>query len=384
MPIIPYSGDQFGFYTVGENFKTYSKLLAIEEMKRTGVHLEWHFNRGTYGHYDWTHEPKESIAELYRRRAQEIRDQYDYVVVWYSGGPDSWCVLNAFIENDIPIDEIGHFHSYAADANRRSNFNEEIFVTAVPHALQVMAERPWIKQRIIDVSQLIIDVYQRPDVKFEHIYNIKAIASANSMARAYLRDYVPDYREIIDSGRRMCFVWGTEKPRVITKDDRYHVLFMDSFSDTNIRIQGLADHGYFDEWFFWGPNCMDLIAKQCHMLKRVLETEPAGSPRLAPGRAFTHLPKSKTTGMYLNNDFYHTLVYPGWEPSTLVADKPKNILISERDDWFWQQSAVLDASTRIAQDGLRQLKTRLGDYWMNDPLDLTRGIKGCRNIYSLE
>ena len=69
-----YSGDQFGYYTVGPAFKTYSKLQAIEEMQRTGIHLEWHFNREKYSKYDWTTEPTESLDELYRRRAQQIRD----------------------------------------------------------------------------------------------------------------------------------------------------------------------------------------------------------------------------------------------------------------------------------------------------------------------
>ena len=98
---IEYSGDQFGYYTVGSNFKTYSKLLAVEEMRRTGVHLEWHFNREQYANYEWTQEPVESLDELYRQRAQQIRDSYDYIVIFYSGGADSWCMLDTFIKNDI-------------------------------------------------------------------------------------------------------------------------------------------------------------------------------------------------------------------------------------------------------------------------------------------
>ena len=78
----PYSGDQFGYYTVGDKFKTYSKLEAIEEMARTGIHLEWHFNKPYYESFDWKKEPAESLDELYRRRAQEIRDRYDYIVLW--------------------------------------------------------------------------------------------------------------------------------------------------------------------------------------------------------------------------------------------------------------------------------------------------------------
>jgi hypothetical protein len=379
-----YSGDQFGFYTVGKNFKTYSKLLAIEEMRRTGIHLEWHFNQETYSRYNWTKEPTDSIKELYRRRAQEIRDNYDYVVVWYSGGPDSWCVLDSFIENNIKVDEIAHFHSYAADRNKHSVFNEEIFFTAYPNTKKIVEERPWINHRVIDLSDLISTVYLRDDVKFDYMYNIKAIASANSLARAYLRDYIPDYQSIIDSGKKMCFVWGTEKPRVILANGQYHVMFIDGFSDTNIRIQSMADQGYFDEWFFWGPTSMDLIAKQCHMIKNVLETAEPGSPWLTDKKEYTHMPKSKKTGLYLTNDFYHTLVYPGWDVNTLIAKKPKDILVGDRDDWFWNQGAEHNTGTRNAWYGLDELYRRLGPEWMNDPKNVRKGILGCINTYSLE
>lgn len=55
---------------------------------------------------DWTQEPKESIKELCKQHAQLIRDSYDYVILYFSGGSDSTTILNAFLDNNIPIDEI--------------------------------------------------------------------------------------------------------------------------------------------------------------------------------------------------------------------------------------------------------------------------------------
>jgi hypothetical protein len=179
-------------------------------------------------------------------------------------------------------------------------------------------------------------------------------------------------------------VWGTEKPRVTTINDRYHVMFLDAYSETNIRIQGLADQGYYDEWFFWGPNSMNLVAKQCHMLKRVLETEQVGSPWLVNSTDYRHIPRSRQTGLCMDNSRYHTLIYPGWDPTTLVAEKPKNILISERDDWFWNSSENLLPSLKYARGGIRTLVSKLGPEWLNDPNDLARGIKGMVNVYPLE
>ena len=44
--------------------------------------------------------PNLSILDLYRIRAQEIRDSYDYLVLNLSGGPDSMNILNVFVKNN--------------------------------------------------------------------------------------------------------------------------------------------------------------------------------------------------------------------------------------------------------------------------------------------
>jgi hypothetical protein len=172
---------------VGDTFKTYSKLEAIEEMQRTGIHLEWHFNQNWYSKFDWTREPAESLDELYRQRAQQIRDSYDYIVLWYGGGPDGWCMLDTFLRHGIKVDEIAQFHGYQADQDKHSVLNEEVFFTAIPQTQKILETHPNIKHRVIDISNIIADIYTRPDVKFDHIYNIKGIMSAISLARSYFR-----------------------------------------------------------------------------------------------------------------------------------------------------------------------------------------------------
>lgn len=376
-----YTGDQFGYYTVGPNFKTYSKLLAIEEMQRTGTHLDWHFNKEIYSKFNWAVEPTDSLDELYRRRAQEIRDKYDYVVVWYSGGADSWCILDTFLKHNIKVDEVAHFVSYDADKNKHSVLNEEIFCTAIPKTQQLLKQYPDTKQRIVDISQIIADIYLRPDVKYDYIYNIKGIMSANSLARSYIREYVDDYKKIIDSGKKMCFIWGTEKPRIKQVNGKWHTCFLDVFSETNLRLQSLGDQGYFDEWFFWAPSTAPIVAKQSHILMKILNTEHSESNWFSTISG-AHLPQHKTTGKYLRNDIYHTVIYPGWDPNTLVAPKPQNLLLSERDNWFWKQTT--SEAVQNASGGVKELVSRVGEYWLNSTTDLTRGFKGCINTYPLE
>jgi hypothetical protein len=379
-----YSGDQFGYYTVGNNFKTYSKLEAIEEMQRTGIHLEWHFNKPQYSVIDWTQEPMESLDELYRQRAQQIRDNYDYIVVWYSGGPDSWCVLDSFIKNGIKVDEIAQFHSYEAEGNRHTVMNEEVFYTSIPKTQAIIDQHSYINHRVVDISKIINELYLRPDVTFDWIYYIKGIASANSLARSFIREYVDDYKKIMDSGKKLCFIWGAEKPRLLLRDGKYHACLIDVFSETNLRLQSLESQGYYDEWFFWAPDTAKIIAKQSHILLKILNNELTDSSWLIDRSWGPHSPQSRKNGKFIRNDIYHTMIYPGWDPTTLVSPKPQNLLLSERDQWFWNQSHETNKAVSLGRGGLTELTSRVGDYWLNNPSDLSRGIKGCINTYSLE
>lgn len=382
MTVLSYSGDQFGYYTVGTSFRTYSKLLAIEEMRRTNTHLEWHFNQEQYSNFNWKSEPPNSLSELYHTRAQEIRDSYDYVVLWYSGGADSRCMLNAFIDNGIKVDEIANFIGYIGDNNKHSVLNEEIFFNAIPHVEQIKESYPDIVHRVVDITEIINSVYLRPDVKFEHIYNVKGIMSANSLARSYIRDYVPAYKKIIDSGKRMCFLWGAEKPRLTKINDKWHTNFIDVFSETNLRLQSLASQGCFDEWFFWAPTTAAIVAKQSHVLMKTMKLAES-QVSLLGNITRSYLPKS-SNGLALRDDVYHSLIYPDWNPNLIVAPKPQNLLLSERDNWFWKQNPKTNPAVKFAANGVQEMIKRLDAYWFNDVNDPTRGIKGCINSYALE
>ena len=93
---------------------------------KTGIHPHWDFNESVFSSYDWTVEPNESIADLYRQRAQQLRDKYDYIVLMFSGGADSTTVLRSFLDNDIKLDEAVSYMSYDATGNKDHFFNAEI------------------------------------------------------------------------------------------------------------------------------------------------------------------------------------------------------------------------------------------------------------------
>jgi hypothetical protein len=381
-PEIP--GDQFGYYSVGQ-IKTDSKFEAIEWQAKTGQHLEWHFNRPYYSTHNWTVNPFESLEEMYCQRAQEIRNNYDYVVLMYSGGADSWQVLNSFVSNDIKIDEIAHCHNYDA-VKRKDDYTmtEEIFYTAIPTVQKIQEKYPDIKHRVIDISNTVDQLLSRPELKFDYIYLSKGLWSLNALARSFIRDDIADYQNIINSGKKMCFVFGAEKPRLVLKDGKYHCQFIDVTSDTSPRIQRKHNQGWFDEWFYWAPSTAKLITKQCHTLINLLDSLSEDSPLLTARQEFGHCPQKRNTSLFLSNAAYHCAIYPGWDPGTIVAPKPFNFLLSDRDYWFWNKNSDTDLNKKAALAGIKKVLSSINGYWLNDPSNIYKGIKGCVNYYPLE
>jgi hypothetical protein len=96
---------KLGYYTVG-NEKFFSKPMALTKATETNQFPEWNFNNETFSAQDWLTDPAINIHELYRIRAQQLRDRYDYIRLEFSGGGDSTTALYSFVNNGIHIDEV--------------------------------------------------------------------------------------------------------------------------------------------------------------------------------------------------------------------------------------------------------------------------------------
>jgi len=92
-------------YSVGKKLFL-NKIDAILYANKNLQDVNWHFHQEIFKNYKWEEEPPLSLDEYYRIRANEIRNQFDYVVILCSGGADSTNVLKTFINNNIKVDEI--------------------------------------------------------------------------------------------------------------------------------------------------------------------------------------------------------------------------------------------------------------------------------------
>ena len=94
-----------GFYQVGDRVFT-NKMLALYEASKSKSEVKFNFHNEIYSNIDWTQRPNGILKNLYKQRAQQLRDEYDYITINFSGGADSWNVLNSFLSNGIKVDEV--------------------------------------------------------------------------------------------------------------------------------------------------------------------------------------------------------------------------------------------------------------------------------------
>ena len=103
------------------------------------VHFHWY--EDAFARLNPSVEPVETLAELCRQRAQELRDTYSYIRLFYSGGADSHTALVSFVDNNIHLDEIVVDVKLDKDANTAVNTtNREIAIATIPY-LKTIAHR---------------------------------------------------------------------------------------------------------------------------------------------------------------------------------------------------------------------------------------------------
>lgn len=367
--------DIFGYYTVGD-FRTYRKLEAIEAHVKTGIHPTWVFNDTVYSAIDWTTEPEPTLEQLYAQRAQQLRENYDYLVLWYSGGADSDAVLNAFIDNGILIDEVVSFVNYAATHDQHDFCNGEIFNVAGPKIKQIQKSYPKLKHRIVDMCQPMMDFFRNDSLNDHWIYDLNSITTGFAAAKQHIYNYVPDWQLLFERGKKVGFISGTDKPRMQqTSDGHYHFKFVDIFDRELSAGMQTANHEWFHhEFFFWSPDSPLIVVKQSHVIKKYLKHATATDPMLTDksnGLAYKNINGQQC---WLKVDAVHKLIYPGWQPIPYQM-KDTSPIIGQRENWF-RALGDSDPAVKVYKAGMLKRWQSVPDYWKNGRL-MPQGYKSC-------
>ena len=270
MSIMSIMRSHLGFYEVnGKRFK--SKLEALQSCKNKEWPT-WNFNNEIFNKFNWTKEPKQSLYELYKIRAQQLREKYDRIILFYSGGIDSTTMLRSFVDADIKIDAIVSYGCFGLNNNKDMLRNLEIYRSAIPYIKELQ------KNYKHKLNYYLLDDWQQ-FLKFsdESWTTVSGTSSLRPEGYAFNFFHENNFIQNIMSQGRTVLLRGVDKPRIrydeVTK--RWSLCFLDS------AITGLDSHGltetnnwYDIEYFYWTPDLPELLCKQAHLIKRTFTDYP--------------------------------------------------------------------------------------------------------------
>jgi hypothetical protein len=367
--------DKFGFYQVGD-FRTYSKFEAIEQHVKTNKKIHWNFNDTVYASCDWTHEPEESLSKLYCQRAQQLREQYDHLVLWFSGGADSTNILNTFVNNNIKLDEVASYVNYKATGDQFNYLNAEIYHVARPVVESAKQKQPWLQHTVIDLADLTVEYFNNISAKFDWIYQVNGFVNPNAAARRDIKLKIPHWTKMFGDGKKVGFIYGIDKPWVSRVNGHYYLKFIDMLDNAvSAECQMLNRDWDFNELFYWASDNPKIVVKQAHTIKKYLKSVTESSPFI-----ISNLDQASTVSIVINKKIHwltlpglHTLIYPGWTQA-LYQGKPLSLTFSPRDTWFFNLPN-LDPAKYAWRVALEHRWNSTPNYFKTDRLQIASGFK---------
>ena len=275
-----------GVYRVG-NREYFNKLEAFQDSIRSGQEVTWHIFEEELAATDLTKEPNEDIMFLYMKRARQLRNDYDHLVLHFSGGDDSVNIVQTFIQAGIKIDQLFIRYHAGSVTKARSEF-EKMNITTDMEALEPFNLAPIVAKEIKDnywpdievtvcdlTDPLLKMVSEDPDW-----YEKRNSASIDPVA-IVRSDYDlihPPWRTMAEKGKRIAHILGKEKP-FVSQDEKG---FFMQYGDTNHQdhvLPRMTEVGLpqYVELFYWDPSTIQMQLKQAHMIRRAWQ---AGDPIL--------------------------------------------------------------------------------------------------------
>lgn len=325
---------KLGYYVVDQSVY-YNKYQALLEATKLKQHVKWFFNEDIFMKYPWHVEPEQTLEELYRQRAQNLRDQYDYIRLECSGGSDSATVVFSFLLNDIHLDEVifrypkkieGTLERNAWDLRSENMLSEWNFATK-PLLDWIATNYPATKITVHDYSDDLLDTKQK-----DHSW---VFETRHYLQPSHVNKYTAmgsiEQKRLSEKNLRVCLLWGVDKPMVCVKDQQWFLSFMDG--QASMSDQTIGEHtNMTNEYFYWSPDACDLLAKQAHTIRHWFE-----QPAHANMQHVIHWPNNNFQSRTIYEQVVKSLIYKHYDCETFQTAKPTNNIWNEMDHWIHSQ-----------------------------------------------
>ena len=340
------SNKKLGYYLFNNQIY-YNKFHVLLEASKSGQitarpdqrdqsidsQVKWFFNDDVFMKFPWHVEPETSMQELYRMRAQQLRDQYDYIRVEASGGSDSSTMIYSFLLNNIHLDEVVFRYpktgekgvSNTAQFTQAENILSEYEFAARPMLNWIATNYPKVKITMHDYSEDMLAHANTADESW--IFKTRHYLQPDYAHKHSLTN-LTEHRRLADSGTKIGVIHGVDKPKICIKDGKFFLYFFDNLANQN--NPDIGDYtNITSEYFFWTPDMPEILAKQAHMCRHWFSM-----PAHYQFQRTLHWPNIDFAARNLYEQLVKAIVYPDYDPNTFQVVKPSNNIFNEQGTWF--------------------------------------------------
>jgi hypothetical protein len=356
---------KLGYYSIDDK-EFDSKILACIYASTNNKKVVWNFNNSIFEKYRWDIEPIETLDQLYDRRAKEIREKYDYVIISYSGGADSHNIVESFLRQNLFIDELlintmsegnGNFMPITKENKTAHNASaSEHVLQTIPRLKEIENRSPKTKITIVDLTRFLFDFFLLyKDASWIETKR-EGLNPLNVTRYNYL--YFSEVRKKFDKDKTIAIVLGVEKPRtyIHSKTNDFYIRFNDRAS--NIASVNDFTKEYPNstvEYFYWSPDAIDILCKQAHTIKRWIEINPEYR------KFWIGSSLNKEIFRLIHERLLRTIIYSTWNNDWYQADKSTRDWYSEFDSWFIHGHSGTK-SHNIWLEGIKYVESKAGNF----------------------
>lgn len=201
--------------------------------------------------FNWQIEPPESFETLLKERAQQLRDNYSELTLSFSGGRDSFTILETFRKNNIHLDNVQ---------------------VGVPQFVKPWYEDPgnweYIKtEPLVDEYRKLMPKTNFSFASYENLQFINDFDKSLSIVglNANVRSTLPQHHSEYYKSANHCYITGDLEPKIAYRDNSWFIETWDTENQENY------NKAYGTEAFYTHPDFPKLHSKQCHICIKYLE-----------------------------------------------------------------------------------------------------------------
>jgi len=315
----------YGYYKVGAEIFDH-KISALLRATETHTRPTWHFHDDVYNGLNWEEDLPISLPQIYQQRAKQLREKYDYITISFSGGSDSWTVVNAFISSNTYIDEIfvrwpvagTQKHQVNATDTSAGNILSEWELAIVPSLKKIRDLIPNTKITIHDWSNEILtsEVTDKDWMLTQDFLNVASFLKFQSIGKGE--------QQAIDKGLKTAIVFGIDKPQLWAKDGNIYCYFLDKLVNTHAYGENRVS-----ELFYWTPDFPEITLVQSRLLFKYIKDNPAVADLIDRNKLYN--PETKA----IWNSVARSIIYQEYSQLGLwQSEKPTSNIMCENDAWI--------------------------------------------------